>query len=95
MGSGNETQGAMAFEVDAALVVEFGEKLVARKSVALAELNKNAYDADATDSGLTPNRPFACHERRKPLGGVDRGRVRERCATSMQGPRCVVCRKTK
>ncbi|MEW6048157.1 MAG: ATP-binding protein, partial [Bacillota bacterium] len=46
----------MAFEVDAALVVELGEKLVARKSVALAELIKNAYDADATEVVVTFDR---------------------------------------
>lgn len=38
----------MAFDVDAALLVELGKRLVARRSVALAELIKNAYDADAT-----------------------------------------------
>ena len=40
---------SLAFDVDAALVVELGERLVARRSVALAELIKNAYDADATE----------------------------------------------
>lgn len=40
--------GELTFEVDAALLFELGEQLVARKSVALAELVKNAYDADAT-----------------------------------------------
>ena len=39
---------SLAFDVDAALLVELGERLVARRSVALAELIKNAYDADAT-----------------------------------------------
>ena len=38
----------LTFDVDAALLVELGERLVARRSVALAELIKNAYDADAT-----------------------------------------------
>ena len=38
----------LAFDVDAALLVELGERLVAQRSVALAELIKNAYDADAT-----------------------------------------------
>ena len=38
----------LAFDVDAALLVELGERLVARRSVALAELIKNAYDSDAT-----------------------------------------------
>ena len=51
----------LAFDVDAALLVELGERLVARRSVALAELIKNAYDADATevivsfDNVTTPN----------------------------------------
>lgn len=40
---------SLAFDVDAALLVELGERLVARRSVALAELIKNAYDADATE----------------------------------------------
>ena len=39
----------LAFDVDAALLVELGERLVARRSVALAEVIKNAYDADATE----------------------------------------------
>lgn len=38
----------LTFDVDAALLVELGERLVARRSTALAELIKNAYDADAT-----------------------------------------------
>ena len=38
----------LSFDVDAALLSELGERLVARRSVALAELIKNAYDADAT-----------------------------------------------
>ena len=40
---------SLAFDVDAALLVELGARLVARRSVALAELIKNAYDADATE----------------------------------------------
>ena len=40
---------ALAFDVDASLIVELGERLVARRSVALAELIKNAYEADATE----------------------------------------------
>ncbi len=40
---------SLAFDVDAALLIELGERLVARRSVALAELLKNAYDADATE----------------------------------------------
>lgn len=37
------------FEVDSALLSEIGEKLVTTPHVALAELVKNAYDADATE----------------------------------------------
>ena len=40
--------GDLRFAVDCRLLFELGEQLVARKSVALAELVKNAYDADAT-----------------------------------------------
>jgi signal transduction histidine kinase len=40
--------GTLHFSVDSRLLFELGEKLVARKSVALAELVKNSYDADAT-----------------------------------------------
>lgn len=43
----------LSFDVDAALLVELGERLVARRSVALAELIKNAYDADATEVTIT------------------------------------------
>lgn len=38
----------LRFEVDSHLLVELGERLVAKPSIALAELVKNAYDADAT-----------------------------------------------
>jgi signal transduction histidine kinase len=43
----------LRFEVDAALLFELGEQLVARKSIALAELIKNAYDSDATEVTVT------------------------------------------
>jgi signal transduction histidine kinase len=43
----------MHFSVDSHLLLELGERLVARKSVALAELIKNAYDADATAVTVT------------------------------------------
>ncbi|MBM3241830.1 sensor histidine kinase [Candidatus Poribacteria bacterium] len=48
----NERQsevGNFQFEIDASLLFQLGEQLVARRSVALAELIKNAYDADATE----------------------------------------------
>jgi signal transduction histidine kinase len=40
--------GRLRFSVDARLLFELGEQLVARKSIALGELVKNAFDADAT-----------------------------------------------
>lgn len=40
--------GNLRFEIDAGLLFQLGEQLVARRSIALAELIKNAYDADAT-----------------------------------------------
>lgn len=44
----NVDHDTLQFEVDAYLLFELGERLVARRSIALAELIKNAYDADAT-----------------------------------------------
>ena len=38
----------LQFSVDSSLLVQLGQQLVAKPSVALAELVKNAYDADAT-----------------------------------------------
>ncbi len=44
-----------SFSVDSALLGELGEKLVSTVHVALAELIKNAYDADLNGSpGLDP-----------------------------------------
>jgi signal transduction histidine kinase len=45
------------FTVDAALIRELGERLVGRPHIALAELIKNSYDADATrvEIRFTPN----------------------------------------
>lgn len=43
-----EKSGVLQFEVDAGLLFQLGEQLVARRSIALAELIKNSYDADAT-----------------------------------------------
>ncbi len=45
---GKDESGTLRFEVDAGLLFQLGEQLVARRSIALAELIKNAYDADAT-----------------------------------------------
>ena len=65
MSDGSSTQdikkSVFRFEVDAGLLFQLGEQLVARRSVALAELVKNAYDADATrvtvllDNVTSPN----------------------------------------
>lgn len=41
-------QGSVRFSVDSALLRELGERLVGKPHIALAELVKNAYDADAT-----------------------------------------------
>ena len=41
------------FSVDASLLEELGERLVAAPEVALTELIKNSYDADANDCTLT------------------------------------------
>jgi len=45
--------GTVTFKVDAALLRELGERLVGKPHVALAELIKNAYDADAKLVELT------------------------------------------
>lgn len=41
------------FEVDSHLLLELGERLVAKPSIALAELVKNSYDADALSVTIT------------------------------------------
>lgn len=38
----------LKFSIDSGLLVQLGEQLVATPSIALSELVKNAYDADAT-----------------------------------------------
>lgn len=43
----------LQFSVDSSLLFQLGEQLVARPSVALAELVKNAYDADASEVVIT------------------------------------------
>lgn len=45
--------GSTRFTVDSQLLLELGERLVSRRSTALAELVKNAYDADATACTIT------------------------------------------
>ncbi len=44
--------GLHSFSVDAQLLRELGERLVGRPHIALAELIKNSYDADATQVQL-------------------------------------------
>lgn len=52
--SDTETQsGEFKFSVDSSLLFQLGERLVARPSIALSELVKNAYDADATEVVVT------------------------------------------
>jgi signal transduction histidine kinase len=45
---GDSHKRMLSFAVDSHLLLELGEHLVSRKSIALGELVKNAYDADAT-----------------------------------------------
>lgn len=49
----NEQSGKLRFSVDSSLLFQLGEQLVAKPSIALAELVKNAYDADATRVTVT------------------------------------------
>lgn len=44
------------FEVDSRLLFEIGEKLVTNRAIALAELIKNSYDADATKAVISLNK---------------------------------------
>ena len=44
-----ESEGHLHFAVDAQILFQIGEQLVARHSIALAELIKNGYDADARE----------------------------------------------
>lgn len=54
------SQTIINFSVDARLLQELGERLVGRPATALAELVKNAYDADATFAEITldPEKPI-------------------------------------
>src|ERR1035441_4352399 len=45
--------GVVRFTTDAAMVRRLGQELVAKQETALAELVKNAYDADATICSVT------------------------------------------
>lgn len=47
------SEGQLTFDVDCGLLFQLGEELVSRRSVALAELVKNAYDADASQVLIT------------------------------------------
>src|SRR5689334_15764389 len=48
-----ENDGKLKFSIDTSLLFELGERLVTKPSIALAELVKNAYDADATKVTVT------------------------------------------
>ena len=50
------TEGEFTFTVDSRLLEELGERLVGKPSMALAELVKNAYDADAETVHITIDR---------------------------------------
>ncbi len=49
----DKKSGKFRFSVDSSLLFQLGEQLVAKPSIALAELVKNAYDADATRVRVT------------------------------------------
>lgn len=53
MSSTGENEDKLQFSVDSSLLFQLGEQLVTKPSVALAELVKNAYDADATQAIVT------------------------------------------
>lgn len=48
MGQNGVQSGEFLFSIDSNLLLELGEQLVTKPSIALAELIKNAYDADST-----------------------------------------------
>jgi signal transduction histidine kinase len=50
------------FQADAALIAELGERLVGQAQIALAELIKNSYDADATECQVTISDDFIAVE---------------------------------
>ena len=50
--SPNKEENTVSFSVDAALIDRLGRELVQKKETAVAELVKNAYDADATEANL-------------------------------------------
>jgi DNA mismatch repair ATPase MutL len=43
----------LPFQVDSALLKELGERLIGKPHIALAELVKNSYDADANEVMIT------------------------------------------
>lgn len=49
----HDPDNSLKFSVDSSLLFQLGERLVAKPSIALAELVKNAYDADATNVTVT------------------------------------------
>lgn len=53
MSQDTNQSGEFNFSVDSSLLFQLGEQLVTKPSIALAELVKNAYDADATQVTIT------------------------------------------
>lgn len=53
MATNTAQSGEFEFSIDSNLLFELGERLVTKPSIALAELVKNAYDADATEVIVT------------------------------------------
>jgi len=53
LASEKNQSGQFHFSIDSSLLFQIGEQLVAKPSIALAELVKNAYDADATKVIIT------------------------------------------
>ncbi|WP_370194986.1 ATP-binding protein [Aurantimonas coralicida] len=46
-------QGSLPFTIESRLIRELGERLVRQPDVAMLELVKNSYDADATECAVT------------------------------------------
>lgn len=61
-------QETINFSVDAQLLKELGERLIGKPSIALAEMVKNAYDADATFAEIV-------FEPEKKIGSVVKGEI--------------------
>src|SRR6185436_16377948 len=62
----------LKFTVDSALLRELGERLVGKPHIALGELIKNAYDADATFAEIVfePNKALRGRKKKKGRGEI-------------------------